>query len=174
VEDGKFGDQKYLDDWQSRFRGVHVLKHFGGGVAPWNVQQFTIVADEKNRLFVREKRIKNVLPIVFFHFHGVKFFAGNVVQLSGALYELDEDVKRLLYAPYISTLKKISGEVKKSGAAFDPDGASGAAPGRPWNLGLALFYYLADVKASLKNITGGNMAVRKKHHHIYHVSSFAG
>lgn len=55
-EDGKFGDQKYLDDWIERFKGiVHVLKNRGGGVAPWNVQQYDLT--DKN------------CKLVFYHFH---------------------------------------------------------------------------------------------------------
>jgi hypothetical protein len=41
VEDGKFGDQKYLDDWQERFPDlVHVLEQQEWTLAPWNATKF--------------------------------------------------------------------------------------------------------------------------------------
>ena len=40
-EDGKFGDQKYLDDWETRFSNkVHVLKNKELILAPWNATRF--------------------------------------------------------------------------------------------------------------------------------------
>ena len=68
LEDGKFGDQKYLDDWTIRFEGVHVLENLGGGVAPWNIQQYKF--EEKP------------FELVFYHFHGFKFLENNRVELN--------------------------------------------------------------------------------------------
>jgi hypothetical protein len=60
IEDGKYADQRYLEDWATRFSGVHVLEHPGGGVGPWNVEHFKV-----------ERRGDTVLvdgrPLIFYH-----------------------------------------------------------------------------------------------------------
>lgn len=89
LEDGKFGDQKYLDDWTERFNGVHVLQNLGGGVAPWNVQQYDVAK----------------LNTVFYHFHGVKLFHCGLVDF--ASYVLSHEVVTTLYRPYIFHLCSI-------------------------------------------------------------------
>jgi hypothetical protein len=66
-ENGRFGDQKYLDDWTVRFAGVHVLQHPGGGVAPWNSSRERIVASARG-LTVSDA------PLVFYHCHGLEIY----------------------------------------------------------------------------------------------------
>lgn len=92
MEDGKFGDQKYLDDWTARFKGVYVLRHLGGGVAPWNVQQYAVSFGPK----------VNELPIVFYHFHGFRWYSNNIYNLSD--YRLTEQIVENIYSPYIVAL----------------------------------------------------------------------
>jgi len=96
AEEGKFGDQKYLDDWPQRFKGVHVLEHIGGGVAPWNIQQYKLNCNY-GQLYIGEKQL------VFFHFHAYKYYLNGIHSFS-ANYLLDSEVVDWLYRPYASAL----------------------------------------------------------------------
>ena len=102
--DGKLGYQKYLDDWTSRFKGIHVLKNLGGGVAPWNVQQYDLLNDENFQL-------------IFYHFHGYKILKNDKVDLGS--YKLNANDINLLYKPYTKNLEKITIELKQ--IDFDND-----------------------------------------------------
>lgn len=110
-EDGKFGDQKYLDDWPQRFEGVHVLKHIGGGVAPWNVQQYMFRQAGNGGIEV------NGLPLVFFHFHGYKHYFDGIHDFGN--YRLHQPVIDMLYRPYIHALSKAYEEVAGIQPGFD-------------------------------------------------------
>ncbi|MBC7904937.1 MAG: glycosyl transferase, partial [Gemmatimonadaceae bacterium] len=73
LEDGKFGDQKYLDDWPQRFDSVHVLQNKGAGIAPWNMQQYDFLSNDTARYLPDGRQCE----IVFVHFHGLKFYSND-------------------------------------------------------------------------------------------------
>ena len=106
VEDGKFGDQKYLDDWPTRFRGVHVLENIGGGVAPWNIQQY----DVSNKKF----------QVIFYHFHNLRFLKNGFVDFGG--YRLKKRDIELLYKPYLIHLQQIAKKLKTIDSKSDFNG----------------------------------------------------
>jgi SAM-dependent methyltransferase len=83
-EDGKMGDQKYLDDWPQRFAGVHVLEHPGGGLAPWNVDQYDL-ARRNGSVLVDDREL------VFYHYHSLRLYRG--ITLLRALGFLSQDFR---------------------------------------------------------------------------------
>jgi len=106
-EDGKFGDQKYLDDWTSRFEGVHVLQHIGGGVAPWNVQQYNLN--------------EPTFELIFYHFHGLKFLKDGRIDLG--IYQLNKTVLKTIYKPYLVHLDDIDTRIKSLNDMYDYHGS---------------------------------------------------
>ncbi len=112
-EDGKFGDQKYLDDWTERFEGVHVLENLGGGVAPWNVQQYDILAED--------------FKLIFYHFHYFILLEDGKIDLG--IYKLTKQEIEYLYIPYIKHLQLIEKKLLQMGTT----GFSGVAQRDKWN-----------------------------------------
>jgi hypothetical protein len=106
VEDGKFGDQKYLDDWTSRFEGIHVLENLGGGVAPWNMQQYTF-SKKKEKILGLEINSGKSFELVFFHFHALLSLRKGIMhELFIERYPTPNSVRQLIYKPYVRQLKK--------------------------------------------------------------------
>lgn len=63
--DGKFMNQGYLTAWPQRYPGVHVLRHPGANLAPWNIATHHLKVrhiDGVARVLV------NDAPLIFFHF----------------------------------------------------------------------------------------------------------
>lgn len=91
VEDGKFGDQKYLDDWEERFFDeVHVLNQVEKALAPWNASRFCSGSDSPT------------VP-VFYHFHSLRIISpGRVILFRG--YKM-RGLCTTLYVKYLSSLR---------------------------------------------------------------------
>jgi hypothetical protein len=119
--EGKCGDQKYLDDWPTRFRGVKVLQHLGGGVAPWNVQQYRFEQPDA-RVQGKEIATGREFDLVFYHFHALKVTDQGMVRPTNPGYPLGMDVVELVYRPYVRHLVDVGKRVRASGMKFDPHG----------------------------------------------------
>jgi hypothetical protein len=110
-EDGKFGDQKYLDNWTSKFEGVHELQHLGGGIAPWNVQQYDIY-EKENNLFGNEISSGKEFKVIFTHFHNIKFLKnGRPDPQKYRAYKITNNVEDLIYTPFLKHLMQMSKKI---------------------------------------------------------------
>jgi SAM-dependent methyltransferase len=131
AEDGKLGDQKYLDDWPQRFPGVHVLAHPGGGLAPWNVDDHQLAGSDGSILV-------DGTPLVFHHYHSLHLYSGiDALRRAGLLartyhysggmhplvwrsgYPLSSDVRKLVWNPYLSQLGDAIAELRTVESGFD-------------------------------------------------------
>jgi hypothetical protein len=112
LEDGKFGDQKYLDDWTERFENVHVINNRGVGVAPWNVQQFKL--SDENKKVLKLSCINNRLSfnLIFYHFHNLNFkWNQSEIEVAPSKFDLSLDIKNNIYIPYIENLLKTESSI---------------------------------------------------------------
>jgi hypothetical protein len=102
-EDGKFGDQKYLENWPEEYPNVHVLEHPGGGIAPWNARRFRFVL-ENGKIFGLKPGTEKMIEIVFFHFHFVRISKSGFADIGWN--RLTKNIRDLFYKPYIKSINE--------------------------------------------------------------------
>ncbi len=156
-EDGKFGDQKYLEDWTTRYKGVHELQHLGGGIAPWNVQQYEFEGSGL-RVQGKVKGSGKMFDAVFYHFHALKFYDEGIVSLSDEGYEISDGVIDLFYKPYVKEL-----------ISYDPHVTAGPSPFGDSVIGNVVKHYVKGVKSSKKNLLGKGLAERLRNRYFYKI-----
>ena len=88
-EDGKFGDQKYIEDISLLFESkVLSLASDGRFLAPWNVDRFPLN------------------QAILYHFHGLRILTTRSVVLAGG-YSLPIPVRQYIYSAYVEDLVRI-------------------------------------------------------------------
>jgi hypothetical protein len=102
MEDGKFGDQKYLDSFPELFpEAVHVLTQRDKTLAPWNVRYY-------------EK--KGTLDPVFYHFHQFRIVEKNKAAVCSKYRILKGGMK--LYEAYAACIREQRRLIETAGFEF--------------------------------------------------------
>lgn len=87
VENGKFGDQKYLDDWPIEFpQLVHVASPKSRFQGPWNATRFPYS------------------EALIYHFHSLRLSKGDRVRKVSKGYSIPEPHEMNVYQPYLIDL----------------------------------------------------------------------
>jgi len=123
VEEGRFADQKYLDQWPGRFRNVVILEHKGANVAPWNLANYRLYLREDSAIMVDEQ------PLLFFHFQGLKRVNRWMYNPHWSGYGLYPSwvLRRNIYAPYLKELFRVGHDLSAA-----PDGGLFPSDARGW------------------------------------------
>jgi hypothetical protein len=102
VEPGRFGDQVYLDDWETRYpKEVHVLQHTERTLAPWNVNHMAKLGGGK-------------LDPVIYHFHGLRPYGRDRLMLWNWDYRIGPEAREL-YMVYLEQYIKARARLKAAG-----------------------------------------------------------
>ena len=103
----RFADQKYLDDWTLRFKGVMVLSSEGAGLAPWNVDDHKI-KKKGGKIY------SNNELLVFYHFHHLKSINRRLFIHGVDLYSsrMTQALKNLVYHRYLNQLINLGDQLK--------------------------------------------------------------
>lgn len=110
-EGGKFGDQKYLDDWPEQFGVlVHVLQDKERALAPWNAMRFPYA------------------NAVFYHFHGLRILSRKKLEVGH--YALPLALKQYVYKPYCDDLKEVITQLEEICFTWEPQAKIASFPRR--------------------------------------------
>lgn len=106
LEEDRFADQKYLDEWPKLFDNLVIIQNKGVNLAPWNAGGSKLSLNGANLMV-------NNNDLIFYHFHGLKRF-GDRRWDSGLGYYLVRCagvIRESIYKPYINQLLQIESEL---------------------------------------------------------------
>jgi hypothetical protein len=103
VEGNRFADQKYLDDWPTRFENLIVLQHKGANLAPWNLSKYSVTSR------ARQVQIDGQ-PLIFFHFHNLKRIADWLYEPNLENYKatMSRVILKRIYKVYLRAISRIA------------------------------------------------------------------
>ena len=142
LEDGRMGDQKYLDEWPERYSSVCIIQHPGAGVAPWNYANYGIGSGPGGITV-------DGAPLIFYHFHQLQMHRYGRFDYMANLYPVEKPPPAAIYAEYERALTAALQKVRM----HEPTFAYGIQPLMPWLIRRFIQNYLPrGLKSLLKRV----------------------
>lgn len=99
LENDRFADQKYLDQWPRLYPNGVIAEHPGAGVGPWNWATSRLTVDGQSIL-------ADGRPLIFYHYHALKILGEHWVSLGMARYgRMPEALAGPIYGAYLDELR---------------------------------------------------------------------
>lgn len=115
-ESGRFGDQKYLDEFHHKYENVHDLQHIGL-CAPWNIQQYEVLQKDERVYVSIDAKIDK---LIVYHFHFLKNQdMGEYNEFYLGPYKISKNAKKTIYEPYWNELKQYTKWADKQACEVD-------------------------------------------------------
>ncbi|MDX2197104.1 MAG: hypothetical protein NW207_11880 [Cytophagales bacterium] len=103
-ETTRYADQKYLDEFSTRFEKVYAMPVIGAGLAPWNIEKYNL------QVHSNKWNIAPNLPLIYYHFHGFRILNRYTIRTFLEEYGVQKISKahKLLYYQYYKCLRRYS------------------------------------------------------------------
>ncbi|WP_372719107.1 hypothetical protein [Novipirellula sp.] len=107
LEETRFADQKYLNNWPVDFPGVHIIQHRGANIGPWNVAEFPLKTTPPNP---HPPVAEDGTPLVFAHFQYIRRLGFRIFTTGFDAYNIQlaqrKQIASQIYHPYLRHFQK--------------------------------------------------------------------
>lgn len=100
IENGRFGDQRYLDYFTEKFSNVYDIENRGVGIAYWNMYCNRY---SDNKVIIKGKE----WPQVFFHYSGINVKVEDGVMYFHHTMYLTQNIRKTFVEPYAELMKLV-------------------------------------------------------------------
>lgn len=112
-EDGKMGDQMYLNEWPNLYKSLVISGNLGVDAAPWNINQYK-VTNENGVVYIDKDKL------MCYHFHQFRILGESSFDYAYG-YNLPRNVCSYIYEPYVKELRNIINSLKILDPTFKID-----------------------------------------------------
>jgi hypothetical protein len=108
VDNGRFGDQKYLEFMPQLFEGIYSISTPGVNIAPWNEDKY-IFSNRKDKVYINGKKL------ICYHYCGLRL----INKKHFALLIGSQIQNMLIHPPYVKEIKNIIRNIDAINPEFD-------------------------------------------------------